>query len=48
MRIICWLLRKHKWRRLRKAEKAECTGFPSQSRICDRCGIRRAVKARKP
>ncbi|MCR4304974.1 MAG: hypothetical protein NUV63_12260 [Gallionella sp.] len=46
-KIACFLLRKHKFRRLRKAEKTACTGFPEHERICNRCHIVRAVKPHK-
>ena len=47
---ICWLLRRHKWRRLHKAETAP--GGPvnlpvGNYRICDRCGATRIVRQRK-
>lgn len=49
-KAVCFLLRSHKWRRLRKAESAEfhITGT-DPLRICDRCHIVRSVapKARK-
>jgi len=51
-KLICWLLRRHKWRKLRKSETsyipAEQIPFvPAHHRVCNRCGIVRAVKARK-
>lgn len=47
-KTVCYLLRTHKWRRLRKAENSELqiTGADSL-RICARCGTTRAVRARK-
>lgn len=38
-KAICWLLRRHEWRRLRKAE-----GRDPRFKICDRCGHRHTVK----
>ena len=38
---ICWLLRKHKWRRLRKGEAITQPSDTEQWRKCSRCGLMR-------
>jgi hypothetical protein len=50
-KTVCFLLRSHKWRRLRKGESsyipAEQVPFvPALHRVCDRCKIVRAVAPR--
>ena len=55
--IICWLLRGHKWRRLRKHEMSGLTEVrhnsmwmpvsdPCSVRQCTRCGATRLAKQR--
>jgi len=38
-KFICWLKRRHRWRKPRKGEAAD-------SRYCARCGIGQAVRKR--
>ena len=47
--IVCFLLRAHKWRRLRKSEwhTQGISLAAAPLRICGRCGVRRAIKSRK-
>lgn len=54
-KLICWMLRAHAWRRLRKAEGAkmpvelllkEPDGPTPSFRICGRCGATKTVKTR--
>lgn len=54
-RVVCWLLRRHHWRRLRIAEQLMViapliTGDeapdPQAMRICSRCGATRLAKRR--
>jgi hypothetical protein len=49
-RILCWLLRGHKWRRLRKSEGLDWLNADTKevARICDRCGATRLAAKRKP
>ncbi len=51
-KIICWMLRAHKWRRLRKGETSyipasQFAFAPEQHRVCDRCHVVREVMTRK-
>ncbi len=51
-KVVCALLRRHAWRRLRKGETsyipAERVPFdPKAHRVCDRCHAVRAVRVRK-
>ena len=48
-RTICWLLRRHHWRRLHKGERLEFAPNSSdhkQARTCSRCGAMRFAKRR--
>lgn len=49
-KLICWALRSHKWRRLRKQERValqDAREFSPQYRLCDRCGATRIAAKRK-
>ena len=50
--ILCWLLRRHKWRRLRKREQPKNYlvaehDMERSIRVCDRCEVQRWAKARR-
>ena len=46
-KAICWLLRKHRWRRPHKSERALSYIVSDGCRICSRCGAVREVRRRK-
>ena len=51
-KLLCWLLRRHKWRRLRKAEQPKNylvaeLAMERSIRVCDRCEVQRWAKARR-